>query len=409
MRPIDLAYLSFVRRRSSSLIAVFALGGALGLSGFLMTLQGSISESLASHEPGFDALVGTKSSSLRLLTEGLFFSGRESEIIDYRLFKTINEEVKPELIIPFALFAHYRGVPVIGTDDSFLTFIKKGKSENQKAVGQGRWFNLVTPDPEVVIGSEIARTLDLKPDDWITPYSTVEGSDGKPIWVKKTRVVGILRPSGYPHDRAIYIPITEAWETHMKGHGEGVIHPSKMIRGVSWFSVILDPKKDGQWDLLRNTVQTRSVAQLVEVEREYKNLLGLLGQGTNITWGLIGLSLFLSCSVLTLLMVERFEAMSRDLGLYRALGYSRGQIASALLWESFMFGILGICMGMVLERVTSLTLPWIWNPAWLSPLVWPSTGLLLLWGGSLIAVLLIPWVPIIRLYRWAAHESLSAF
>jgi ABC-type antimicrobial peptide transport system permease subunit len=182
-----------------------------------------------------------------------------------------------------------------------------------------------------------------------------------------------------------------------------------MIRGVSWFAVLLDHEREDQRELLQNTVQNRSAGQWVEVEREYANLMGILGQGENVTWGLTLISFFLSCSVVALLLVERFEAMSRDLGLYRALGYSRTQISAALLWEAFILGVLGICLGMVLERGASVCVPWIWNPAWLQSPAWPSMSLLLLWGSALTAVLLIPVVPIIRLYRWAAHESLSAF
>ena len=225
MSPLDLAFLSLIRRKSSSLLAVIALGSALGLSGFLLTLQSTLSKSLANHEPGIDAFIGPKSSSLRLLINGLFFTGNESEIIDYRLNKTINEEVSPERLIPFALYAHYRGIPIIGTEDSFYDFIKRDYPDSKTGVSQGRWFNLQTENPEAVLGAQAARILDLKLDDWILPSTTLKGREGVPIWSKKTRVVGILRESGFPHDRAVYTPISEAFESHLKGHEEGVLSP----------------------------------------------------------------------------------------------------------------------------------------------------------------------------------------
>lgn len=409
MRPIDLAYLSLVRRFSSSLAAGLSLGAALGLSGFLISLHLSLFESLSSRERSVDALIGPKSSSLRLLLDGLYYSGDGVSIIDYRLIQTLREEVGPKLIIPFAPYAQHRGRPVIGTEDSFLDLVRLEQGGASRVLTEGRWFNLHTDFPEAVIGAEAARELELKPDDVIQIASALRGSDGSPLWESRLRIVGILPESGSPRDLALFTPIEPAWDYHFRGHTEGLIHPSKMIMGAAWFAVVLDPEKPGQKDQLWEMVQMRSAGQWVEVEREMGLLMRLLGQGENVVWGLTLLALFLSASVVVLLLVERFETTRKDLGLYRALGYSRREIAASLFWEAFLLGIFGLSVGMVLERLANLMIPLVWSPVWLVFPSWPSIPLLILWGLTLATVLLIPLVPIVRLYRWVAHESLAAF
>ena len=113
--------------------------------------------------------------------------------------------------------------------------------------------------------------------------------------------------------------------------------------------------------------------------------------------------------MVALLLFERFESIRRDLGLYRALGYTRREVALSLLWESFLLGTVGISVGMVLERLLSLVIRLDWVPIWVTHPLWPSIPLMLLWGATLLAVLLIPVIPVIRLYRWEGRESLAAY
>ena len=408
MKAADLAYLSLVRRSSSSLLAVLAIAAAIGVSGTLVVLQETMSETFSNREQGIDVLIGPKSSGLQLLLDGLYFSAREGEIIGYQLQKTIKEEVGPKLIVPFALFAEHQGVPLIGTDDSILDWLKHQGRFHGKMVARGRWFNLHTDDPEVVLGARAAQTLGVGPDDRFRAFSNLTGRDRKPIWDRTVRVVGVLAETGQPHDGAMFTPIENAWEAHYKGYEEGIVHPGKKVSGVSWFSVVLDPDKMDQLEEMRALVQGRSVAQFIEVDRELNWLRSFLGQGRNLTGAMAILSLFLASTVLLLLFVERSEMTRRELGLYRALGYSRKEISMSILWESFYLGVVGLSLGMILERVAHLMVRAIWNPPWLSVAPWPSSTLIFLWISTLAVILLIPSVAIFRLYRIAASEALAA-
>jgi putative ABC transport system permease protein len=402
MKPSDLAFLSLSRRPVSSLLAVASLGFALGLGGWLLNLHSSVFASIEVREPGVDAVLGPKSNGLSILLDSVHLAGGNTECLDYFLINTLAKEVTPEMLIPLAVFADWRGFPVVGTEDSFIH--RPEKSAPPK-LASGRWYNLTVP--EVVVGSEVAQRSGLEVGQTLVATAVYSGTEGQPVWVKPMTVVGVLAESGLPRDRGIYCDIRHAWECQSGAILAGSLPMVKRGRGVTCFLLGLDPKRPESLDLLEEVVHVGTAAQVILVEEEISGLRSLLGQGRQALAGITVLLVLLAIAIASLLFNERFETVKKELGVLRALGYSRGQVARALFWEGFFVAVLGICGGMILERIGALATPLLWNPPWLLHPSWPNNVLLALWGASLIGSAAACLPVLIRLYRWDGHDALK--
>jgi putative ABC transport system permease protein len=402
MTPSALAFLSLWRRPLSSLMAILSIGFALGLGGWLLNFHSAVFSSLDRREAGIEYILGPKSNGLSILLNGLFLAGRDDDIIDYFVMGTIKEKVKPPLMIPLAHFADSEGIPVIGTDDSFL---HRPDSSSPPKLAKGRWFGAQSAD--VVLGSEAARKMGVKVGGTFAAKSILSSATGIPLWMAKMEVVGILEPSGFPRDRGIYTDIRHAWRYHQSAIGKGLLRMVKDGRGVTSFLVGLDSKDPDMAKRLHEIVHVASNPQVVNVQEEISSLQHLLGQGKEAISGITLLLILMAASIASLLFNERFETAKRELGLLRALGYTRGQIARSILWEALFLTLPGILFGMFFERLGGLIAPLIWNPPWLQPPPWPDGVLEALWVAMLVACLLSALLPLIRLYRWNAHDALK--
>jgi len=402
VRPSDLAYLSLRRRPVSSLLALFSLGLALGMGGWILNLYGSVFASIETREPGIDVILGPKSNGLSILLDSIHLAGGNPDVIDYYMIDTIEKEIAPRLVIPIAQFAEFRNIPVIGTDDSFR---QRPDDCSPPLLAAGRWFNLHVE--EVVAGARASLKTGLGVGDSFVARSVISTATGEPVWQRRMLVVGVLKPSGLPRDNAIFTHIPQAWSSHKAAIAAGRLRTVKGGRGVNAFLIGLDPTKPEQKEKIHDMFQVGSNAQVVDVEEEISGLRQLLGQGQRALAGLAALLVLLAVAVATLLFSERFETMKKELGVLRALGYTRLQVASAILWEGVFLSLLGISLGMVIERIGHLVTPLVWNPPWLLLPEWPSPTLCVLWATALLTSLLATVLPLWRLYRWDAHDSLK--
>lgn len=397
MTPARIARLNLTRSPFASAIGVLALGLALGLGGWMLGYYDRVFAGVERIEPGIDYVIGPKSSSLSILLDSLYLAGRNPDIFDYLLSETLREKLALRMLIPLAHFGQYRGLPVLGTEDSFL---ERPAELAPPRLQSGRWFR--GPGREAVLGAEAARRSGLRVGDGLRPaYLQLEDDAGSYL------VVGILEPSRLPRDRGIYVDIRHAWRYHALAIADGALRRVRGTQGVNAFLVALDPDQPGQAQALHDIVHVASNPDLIDVAAELAGLRAILGQGRAGLLGITALLWLLAAAATTLFFSERSESIKRDLGLYRALGYSRFQIARVLLWESLMLAACGLALGLALERMLAWCAGWFWNPPWLTAQAWPNATLLALSGAILAAALASILLPLLRLYRWSAHDALK--
>ncbi len=109
-------------------------------------------------------------------------------------------------VIPVCLGDFYGRFRVVATTPAFFDeLIYDQDSQKKYEFSQGR--NFVTRDPEHgyfegVVGATVAKEMNVKLGDEIAPQ---HGEPGGHTHERKFVIVGILRPSGTPNDRAMFI------------------------------------------------------------------------------------------------------------------------------------------------------------------------------------------------------------
>lgn len=107
-------------------------------------------------------------------------------------------------------------------------------------------------------------------------------------------------------------------------------------------------------------------------------------------------------------MVARFDAMSVQLAILRAIGYDRSLIARWLLWEGLIVGGIACVIGAIVDLTV---FPWVRSLSGLDLPEYVASPVLqsaMVWLGAIGVTIAAVAVPILRLYRQDVNASLKA-
>ncbi len=195
-------------------IVAVALGTALVIG--LLSLRASTRRSFLEAARGYDAILGpTQGSPLDTVLSTLFHVGESKGTIPHAVWNLVNEDPRVAVAVPYALGDSFRGRHVVGTSaDLFRVLL----GADGRPLGEDVRGALFEGDSfEAVVGSVAAAGTGLRRGSQFRAAHGVETvtHEHDELWT----VVGVLRPTGTPADRAIFIP----WKTFYSigGHAEG--------------------------------------------------------------------------------------------------------------------------------------------------------------------------------------------
>ena len=408
MTPLRLAYLSLVRRRVSSLIAIFAIAVSVACSGLLLKLyllSGSRFDSLAS---GGQAIVGAKAGGIEILLGSLNSEGDYPSFIPDKLFLSLRHQApvafedgvvsKPTFlrsVIPILFFAKFKGSRVIGTDESFF---HRPDPEDSLEFAEGQFERT---GKTLVVGSAVAAREGLKVGDSLSVQSWTGDGASQPL--SDFRITGVLRETGTVWDRSLFSSIETAQASLAKSSLE-----SRSIWGTQvlhYFFAYLNP--NGFKDLSA-LINKRTVAQAVLVDQEKKRLEDLTGTGRTLGLVVVVFILILGGLSIAGLLTTRFEAMTVQIAVLRAIGYSRSEMSRWLLFEGLLLGgvacaiggLLDVSLFSLLRQALGSALP----PSELQPL--SPLASYPIWVASSGATVLAVFIPLWNVFRQDVHSSL---
>lgn len=253
--------------------------------------------------------------------------------------------------------------------------------------GLKRWWSIagrpVESGRELVAGQAVAEQLDLQLGEQI---HLNEGT---------FTVVGLLDATGSQDDHLLIAPLTTAQQVL---HKEGIVsmieiaalcHDCPVTDMVAQISGVL-PETD-----------VRAVQQVV------KTRMHALGQFRMLAWGIAATVITIGALLVFVTMMGAVSERTREIGIFRAVGYRRSHVLRLVLYEagiiSVLAGVGGYCVGVL---VTMATLPWLedgqavwqWNP--------------LLAAGSVVAALVVGLIatlqPALRASRLEPGEAIRA-
>ena len=406
MSPFRLALLNLFRRPLSTWIAILGIAMAVAASGILLKvylLSQSRFQTLANEG---QSIVGAKAGNIEILLGSLNLEGPVPAFLPYNLFLSLKAqqnvkfedgaESKPSYlkgVIPLLYFARYGQYRVIGTSSDFL---HRPYSPDSPELAAGKWFEATG---DIVVGSKVASDKSLSPGQVIRVQTVV----GRTTLGLEMKVSGILKPTGKIWDYALFSSVEDAQGTLGRADisassiwGQNVLHYFLLYHGPEG----LQP--------LRSLVDQRTVAQLVPIDDAIARLEKLTGTGRAFGILLTCLILFLSSSSVASMMVARFDSMSVQLAILRAIGYERSQIAQWLLWEGVILGVIACVLG---AAVDFSLFPWVRSlsgldlPEFVPSPVFQSA---IVWAAAIFVTIAAVTIPLMRLYRQDVNASLKA-
>lgn len=397
----------------SSTLALVSMALGIALLVAIYSLKEQTHKTFTQIGLGVDAILAPKGSPLQIVLNALYHLEDMPGKIKWSYFKEVEKEPIVSEAIPFCVGHSYRGFRVNAIDRRFLTDFEylpnKRFSFAISDGGQGRPFNA---QDEAVAGWEVAKILRLKLGDQFNPVCGVQ--EGDQVHEKDTlRIVGILAPTGTPHDRALYIPL-EAFYT-LRGHPpetvamaeneelreiSGAYLKIKRIRGSA-----LHPGIQG----LKFAINQSDRQQLVIPNEVLPRLFDIISWVDHVLLAIAGTLTILSAFFLLFSLISALSARRRDLALLRLIGASRKTVMGLLLAEgifiSFWGSLLGLGLGHILVAL-SANLIKVKTGATFTAMHFSQADLFVIPGGILLG-LLAALVPGIQAYRLGILNNLS--
>ena len=338
--------------RQHSLSTGFAVVNiALGVSLLIavISLREQAHANLTQVGVGVDAILGPKGSPLHIVLNGLYHMDEMPGKIKWTYYQKVLANPIVEEGIPFCTGHSYAGFRVNAIDGRFLTDFEylpgKRFSFNPEDGGQGRPFGM---GQEAVAGWAVAKELGIKLGQTFNP---VCGVSAGPVHKNSIKFVGVLAPTGTPHDRAIYIPLNTFYT--LEGH-ENVASMAvdEQYREISGAYLKIKRVRGGALNLnlqsMKYDINQSSEAQLVVPNEVLPKLFEIIGWVDGAFMAIAVLVTALGTMCLLVALVSALRERRRDIALMRSIGATRRTIFGLVLSESLVISLFGGLLGLVL-------------------------------------------------------------
>ncbi|MHB0817581.1 ABC transporter permease [Stutzerimonas stutzeri] len=415
---LRLALASLNNRRFTALLTVFAIALSVCLLLAVERVRNETRASFASTISGTDLVVGARSGSVNLLLYSVFRIGNATNNIRWESFEHFANHPRTSWAIPISLGDSHRGYRVMGTSEAYFEHYRYGRKQALQ-LAEGRPFG---EDPfEVVLGAEVAKTLDYRLDDQLVLAHGVAAvslvrHDDKPF-----RVTGILQRTGTPVDRTLHISLAGMEALHIDWQHGMPARGAARIDAEQARQLDLQPQQITAFLLgLDSRIATFTLQREINQHPGEPLLAVLPGVALQELWSLMGtaekalfvVSLFVVFTGLIGMLTAILTSLNerrREMAILRSVGARPWHIAGLLLAEAFSLALAGVLFGLLLLylAIAVAQSPLQSHYGLYLPLAWPSAYEWSLLGGILLAGLLVGSVPAWQAYRQSLADGLS--
>lgn len=420
---VKLAWRNLWFKPLNTILSIILLTASVAIISLLILLQEQFEKQFSSNIDGVDVVLGAQGSPLQLILSSVYQVDSPTGNISYSEAKTWMKHPFVKSAIPLAFGDNYRGFKIVGTTPDYLE--KYGAT-----VSQGKIFQ---KDFEVVVGSEIAKKLNIKVGDKFFG-SHGDAAEGEVHEEFAYHVSGIASPTGKVIDNLILCTIPSVWamhETHDHAeeenpeHGkEGHIHfegdehehhdhetAAEVPEHAQEITAVLIKFRNKMgfvtWPrLIAQNTKMQAASPAIEINR----LFSLFGIGLEalqyLAYGIMlisGISIFIA--LYTTLKERKYE-----FALLRVSGASRLQLLSLVLFESILLCFVGFVFGTIVGRIalwlisssTDEEYKMTFNPF---AFVWQKEGILFI--AAIFVGILAAIIPAIKAYRLNISKTLA--
>ena len=334
---------ALTRYRFSALAFVLLVAAGVTLSVAIVSQERALRSGSALAADRFDMIVAPPGSRTDALMTGVFLRPGSSQLLSPTLTAALLNDSRANFVSPLAFGDSHRGAPVVGVIAALVEHLSGGLAE-------GRLF---ATRHEAVVGAASA----LKVGDTFQPAHGVHhggeehgGDDHLDAHEVMVTVVGRMKPTGSPWDKAVTVPVELVWSLHNlpAGHAPestqlGAPFDAAHTPGIP-AAVVHTGNLANAYKLRRVYTGKESMAffpaealvQLYSILGDMRQLMSLLAV---VTQALVLLSIIASVFILFRLLMPQFVTL-------RALGAPR-RFVFAMAWgfTALLVG-LGVLLGL---------------------------------------------------------------
>lgn len=356
MLTLELAAKSLRNRLFVSLLTVASIALSVALLVGVENVRTGMRESFSSTVRGADLVVGSRGGTIQLLLYSVFGLGSPTNNVSVEAWRHWRAHPAVAWTIPYSLGDNHRGFRVIGTDSSFYRHYRYGDD-------RGIEFTAGVPATDlfdVVVGADVAATLEyelgsaLSLTHGLGAAVGIMDHDDRPF-----RVVGILRRTFTPVDRAVYVTLEGVSAVHV-GWDDG----APPMPGDELTVAELQEHGVEVAQITSLFLATTSRPDALRLKREIDTweseaLMAVLpGVALGEMWRTIGyaedglkiVSAFVVLVGLLGMLVSLYTSLNarrREMAILRAVGAGPRRIVSLLVLESGLLSMAGALTGLV--------------------------------------------------------------
>ena len=416
MSIFSLVLKNIAQRKFSVFLTAISVALGVALIAATLDIRRQVEEKFSQTSVGYELIVGAKGSPLQLVLNTVYHLGNPTGNLPYSTYERYRRNPFVSYAIPMGLGDNYKGFRIVCTTTEFFTKFNYVK-DKQFELAEGRLFR----DDELyaaVLGKEVAEKTGLKlGDKFVATHGLQEASGdiGKQHEHNQFTVVGILKKTGTPSDKAVYASLPTVWAIH-----EEEAHHDKETRKEAVERIYGKPEKDtiqvqlsptdhkhdhhdrdkdthakhsdgtphtdgdthADHEHEHNTAPTEGditailikakapifslqlydkinrepYAQAAFAVNEIKNLFDIVG---NVDWAFLFITALVIVVAIIGVMVALYNSLAerrREIAILRSLGAHRSKIFSIIALEAALTSFFGALAGIVLSKLLALVL-----------------------------------------------------
>lgn len=352
MNLVTLAWLGLRRRPLATALTALYIGLGSALALVVWHGHAATQRSFRDAARGHDLLLAPKNgSALQSVLATLFFVDDPAGTLPWSAYERARADVRVRSAVPYAMGDTYRGHRVVGTT---LAHFETLSDASGRPLADGVTGRLFEPEAfEAVVGSLAARTggLGLGAELQVSHGTREGGAQHAERW----KVVGVLRPTGTPQDRAVFIPLPTFYE--IEGHAHATSTPGERrlsAVGLRLGAPHLRLAAYAEWR------DGEPEAQPVLPADEVLRLLdGVVAPLVKVLEGVSGLVLLVGGLGILVGLYNTLQGRRREIAVLRALGARPAHIFTLIVLEGSVLCLLGGLLGLALGHgLLAALAPW---------------------------------------------------
>ena len=414
----NLAKKSLLNRRLSTSLTVFSMVLSLILLMTVERIKRAAQDGFTQSISGVDLIVGARSGPLQIILYSVFNIGQATQNVSIESYNEIKSRPDVEWTVPYSLGDGHRGFRVVATNQDFFKYYQF-RSKEKIELADGAVFKDYF---DVVIGADVAKQLQYKVGSpVIVAHGVTSGIALQEHADKPFHVVGIMKPTGTPLDRALYISLEAMEAIHLDWQTGSAPSQDKEIKSENISAEMVKPKTITSFFL-----RTKNRVEILRLQRwinDYKDepLLAVIpGAVLAEMWSSLAMveKILKAISFMVMLvglismliaLMTSLNERRREMAILRVLGASLKTILGLIVFETFLLSSLAI----VIACTVKIVLEWMWGP-WVqsnyglylqAPLFSLNEVMYLL--IMLVSSLLISLIPAFSAMRSALKDGLS--